>query len=94
MAYPYDFWDGVQKTGTGLGGLIGAYSLASTWGSVSSVVGLLAGAAGILVGGILGAFVGAFVLTVAVSITALVVGLVSELISNTAEGLGMMFGCK
>ena len=94
MAYSNEFWRGVEKIGSGLGGLAGAYSLAITWGSVTSVGGLFAGAAGIIVGGILGAFVGALVVPFVVWLMSSVVETVVDLVNEVIQGMGMMLGFK
>ena len=89
MAYSHKFWDGVDRIGGGLGGLAGAYTLAVSWGSTSTVGGLVGGAAGILVGAFAGAFVGALALTFAVWAVSAVIGTLFNLTKDVAEGTRM-----
>lgn len=94
MAYSNSFWHGVEKVGSGLGGLAGAYSFATSWGSTATLAGLCWGAAGIIVGGFVGALVGALALTFAVWVTSAVVDTVLSLTNEVVEGAGMVFGCN
>lgn len=92
MAYSQNFFDGVSKIGLGLGGLAGAYSFASSWGSFASVGGLFAGTLGIFVGGIVGSIAGSFVLTVAVSVIFSVLDLLTTFVCLALLGTGKVLG--
>ena len=81
---------GISKIGAGLGGVVGAYSFATSWGSLTSIGGVFSGAAGFIIGGILGSFVGAIALTLAVAIIAFLVGIAIGIIQNICEGVAMI----
>ena len=85
-----NFWGGVRDVGVGVGGLAGAYTLAASWGSASSLFGLFAGACGIVCGAVAGAFLAALILPVAIFVAALVVDTILELSNTIFSGVQKM----
>lgn len=87
-----NFYEGVSQIGAGLGGLVGAYSFATSWGTLASISGVLFGTAGVIIGGFLGAIVGCIALSLAVMLIDVVLTMVSGLIASTLSGVGMCLG--
>ena len=88
------FKKGVKVFGGGLGGLLNAYSCATSLGSLTSVNGLFAGAIGIIFGGFVGFIAGTIAFSVAVELIHFTLSIVKELIVAAGDGVCMMFGLR